>query len=92
MDIPKIIPINELKNTSKISQMCKETDEPIVVTKNGYSDMIIMNVDVYQKKLDEARIAYILNESIERLQKGEKPINGEEVFKELKKKYGEKEL
>lgn len=90
MDIPKVIPINELKNTSKVSQYCKENDEPIVVTKNGYSDMIIMSVNAYEKKLEEVRTAAILNESFKRLELGEKPIDGEDFFRMLKDKYGEK--
>ena len=89
MDIPKVIPINELKNTSKISQICKDTDEPIIVTKNGYSDMIIMSVKSYEKKLEEVRFAALLNESIERLEKGEPTIDGEAFFDMLRKKYGE---
>ena len=47
--IPKIIPINELKNTSNISKICKDSKEPIIITKNGYSDMVIMSVEVYEK-------------------------------------------
>ncbi len=90
MSVPKIIPINELKNTSKVSQICKESDEPVVVTKNGYSDMIIMSIDTYEKKLEEAKIAAVLNESIERLEKGEPTIDGEEFFKMLKELYGSK--
>lgn len=34
--MPRIIPIRDLKNTTRISQMCKESKEPIFVTKNGY--------------------------------------------------------
>lgn len=40
--MPQIIPIRDLKNTSKISQMCQASDEPIFITKNGYGDMVIM--------------------------------------------------
>lgn len=53
--MPQIIPIKDLKNTSEISQKCHETDEPIFITKNGYGDMVIMSIDVYEKlqiKLD----------------------------------------
>lgn len=42
--LPKILPIKELKNTEKISKICKESDFPIIITKNSYSDMIIMSV------------------------------------------------
>jgi len=47
----KIIPIKELKNTSGISQMCKESPEPIYITKNGYGDMVIMSLKTYEEKL-----------------------------------------
>ena len=43
------IPIRDLKNTAEISQMCKDSCEPIYITKNGYEDMVIMSADVYQK-------------------------------------------
>lgn len=49
--MPKIIPIRDLKNTSEISQMCQETNEPIYVTKNGYGDMVIMSVKTYEEKM-----------------------------------------
>lgn len=37
--MPKIIPIRDLKNTSKISKMCQEATDPIFITKNGYGDL-----------------------------------------------------
>ncbi len=43
------IPIRDLKNTSEISQMCKSSNEPIFITKNGYNDMVIMSAEVYEK-------------------------------------------
>ena len=49
--MPQIIPIRDLKNTSEISQMCQESTEPIYITKNGYGDMVIMSVKVYEEKL-----------------------------------------
>ena len=49
--MPQIIPIRDLKNTGEISQMCKESDEPIYITKNGYGDMVIMSMEVYKEKM-----------------------------------------
>jgi PHD/YefM family antitoxin component YafN of YafNO toxin-antitoxin module len=49
--MPKIIPIRDLKNTSEISQMCQQATEPIYITKNGYGDMVIMSVKMYEEKL-----------------------------------------
>lgn len=48
--MPKIIPLRELKNASKISEMCHENDEPIFVTKNGVSDLVIMSSDSYDRR------------------------------------------
>ena len=45
----KIIPIRDLKNTTKISEMCHESNEPIFITKNGYDDMVIMSSETYEK-------------------------------------------
>ena len=49
--MPQIIPIKELKNTGAISQMCRESKEPIYITKNGYGDMVIMSIQMYEEKL-----------------------------------------
>ena len=46
--MPQIIPIKDLKNTSEISDMCHKSDEPIYITKNGYGDMVIMSMEVYE--------------------------------------------
>ena len=49
--MPKIIPIKELKNTSEISDLCHKTNEPICITINGYGDMVIMSMDIYEQTL-----------------------------------------
>ncbi len=46
--MPQIIPIKELKNTSDISELCHKSQEPIYVTKNGYGDMVIMSMEIYE--------------------------------------------
>lgn len=62
--LPKILPINELKNTANISKICKESDTPIVITKNGYSDMVVMSVQVYEQTMAKMQAALLLNEAI----------------------------
>ena len=47
----QIIPIRDLKNTSDISDMCHRVAEPVYVTKNGYGDMVIMGMEVYDGML-----------------------------------------
>ena len=63
--MPTIIPIRDLKDTSKISELCHMSNEPVFVTKNGYGDMVIMSQkaydelkkDPYQIKSEETRVA-----------------------------------
>lgn len=46
--MPQIIPIKDLKNTSEISDMCHKAEEPIYITQNGYGDMVIMSMEIYE--------------------------------------------
>jgi len=52
----QIIPIKELKNTAAISEMCKNADEPIFITKNGYGDMVLMNIEVYNRTMEQLEL------------------------------------
>ena len=45
----QIVPIRDLRNTNEISERCKASNEPIFITKNGYSDMVIMSAEVYER-------------------------------------------
>ena len=47
--MPKILPLRELNNPSKISLMCHENNEPIFITKNGASDLVVMSSEAYDK-------------------------------------------
>ena len=51
--MPQIIPIKDLKNTSEISDMCHKAEEPIYITKNGYGDMVIMSVAIYESTMKQ---------------------------------------
>lgn len=44
-----IIPIKELKDTAAIVQKCRELDEPIHITKNGYGEMVIMSTKTFER-------------------------------------------
>ena len=63
--MPQIIPIRDLKDTAKISQMCSESKEPIYITKNGYGDMVIMSMRTYEERLGMADIYAKLAEAEE---------------------------
>ena len=49
--MPRIIPIRDMRDTTKISEMCNATNEPIFITKNGYGDMVVMSMATYEQQL-----------------------------------------
>ena len=84
--MPQIIPIRDLKNTSKISQMCHESKEPIFVTKNGYGEMVIMSMEMYQEKMFMLDANDKLMAAEEQLKEG-KALDGEVSLKSIREKY-----
>ena len=83
----KIIPIKELKNTSKISDLCKEAQEPIFVTKNGYGDMVVMSVEIYEELIFKQKIYESLRRSELDIKEG-RVGDAKEVLSSLREKYG----
>ncbi len=55
--MPKIIPITDLRNTTKISELCHEKNEPVFITKNGYSDLVIMSAEAYEELTEGPKAA-----------------------------------
>ena len=68
--MPLIIPIKYLKNTAEISEMCHKINEPIYVTKNGYGDMVIMSMEVYEKQRQREQIYRDLEIAEEQIEQG----------------------
>lgn len=64
--MPLIMPINDLHNTTEISNIAHKEQEPIFITKNGYSDLVVMSSELYDKfarmnRIDEPRkIVYVV--------------------------------
>ena len=54
--MPQIIPIKDLKDTARISEMSHASDEPIYVTKNGYGDMVFMSMETYENMQERGHI------------------------------------
>lgn len=68
--MPQIIPIKDLKNTSEISDLCHKSQEPIYITKNGYGDMVIMSMDIYESTMKQMNILRELEISENQIKEG----------------------
>lgn len=84
--MPQIIPIRDLKNTSDISQKCHTSDEPIYITKNGYGDMVIMSMKLYEEKMLMHDIYHKLSAAEEQFIEGKK-LDADASLKSIREKY-----
>lgn len=85
--MPQIIPIRDLRNTTKLSEMCNSTNEPVFVTKNGYGDMVIMSMAVYEEKLAKLDMYNKILEGKKQADNGQLS-DGATIMSRLREKYG----
>lgn len=86
--MPHIRPITDLRNTNEISELCNKHNEPIFITKNGYGDLVIMSIDTYERQMGLVEVYKKLAEAEKQIAEGTPLLDGEEVFKKLRTKYG----
>jgi hypothetical protein len=58
----------------------------LLVTKNGYGDIVIMSMKVYKEKMFMSDIYHKLNAAEEQLAEG-KVLDGDESLKKIKEKF-----
>ena len=84
--MPQIIPIKELKNTAEISKLVHAADEPIYITKNGYGDMVIMSVEMYENTMKRLNMYREMELSEREIESG-KIKDARQALGNLKEKY-----
>ncbi len=85
--MPQIIPIKDLKNTTKVSEMCHASSEPVFVTKNGYGDMVLMSMETYETQIRMQQIYRDLEISEQQAAEG-KTMDARQALAVMKEKYG----
>ena len=85
--MPQIIPIKDLKNTSEISDLCHKSNEPIYITKNGYGDMVIMSMDMYEETMKRLNMYQELALSEQQIKEG-KTKEARSSLASMRKEYG----
>ena len=85
--MPLIMPIKELRNTNEISNLAHKVQEPIFITKNGYSDLVVMSSELYDRFASINRIDQAIFESEQEIANGAEALDAEAVFAELEKKH-----
>ena len=85
--MPLIMPIKELRNTNEISNLAHKEQEPIFITKNGYSDLVVMSSELYDRFARINMIDQDIFEYEQEIANGAEALDAEAVFAELEKKH-----
>ncbi len=49
--MPTIRPISDLRNNAnEISDFCRQTREPVYITRNGSGDMVVLSMEEYERQ------------------------------------------
>ncbi len=49
--MPDIRPISDLRNNANdISDFCRQTGEPVFITRNGKGDMVVVSMEEYERQ------------------------------------------
>ena len=83
----QIIPMRDLKNTVEIERRCRESHEPVFVTKNGYGRLVVMDIDYYDETMRKVEEARLINAAIKSYEEGQ-VYDGKTVLQKKKKKHG----
>ena len=83
------MPIRDLRNTSEISELAHRKQEPIFITKNGYSDLVVMSSEYYERFAQINKIDQAIFDAETEVENGAKPISLDNAMERLNKKYYE---
>lgn len=81
-----IVPVTEMRDTTNFSKLCRESREPIFVTKNGYGDMVCMNIDLYEESIGRLDVQKKIFEGMNNV-KNDRIIDGPTFMKEFMEKW-----
>ena len=85
--MPLIRPISDLEtNLSEITKAVHENPEPVFLTNNGYGDMVVMSMDVWEEMNFENEIYQKLVEAQAEAHSTTKRLSHDEVFSTLRQK------
>ena len=74
---------------TSISNMAKETKEPIYITKNGEGDLVLMSIDAFEKREQSLQLrAKILQAEQERIE-GAETLSVSQARKRLRERVNE---
>ena len=79
-----IRPSADLRNKyNEISQFCRDSKEPVFITKNGHGDLAVMSIELYRRLTGRAELYRLIDEGLDDIKNGRvEPF--EDVMRELR--------
>ncbi len=77
------------QNYNEIATLCKETQEPVFLTRNGEGDLVVMDIAVYDQREKQLELRERLVEVEELRRSGVEDISARSASQMLRKKLME---
>lgn len=85
--MPMIKPITELRNTTEIADLCHTKKEPIFITKNGYGDLVIMSIEVYEELVGVTQTDQAISEAEKEYEADGVLLDAKDALASLRRKH-----
>ena len=66
----QIVPMRDLKDTVKIEALCAQENGPVFVTKNGYGRLVVMDIEYYERTMQQMQEAAAIAKGLEDVENG----------------------
>jgi len=82
--LPEVKPSTSIRhNYNAFSKQCHESLSPIIITKNGEADLVVMSVAAYKKMLARQRLGQMLGKVDKEIAAGTPMRDFEDVFSDI---------
>ena len=82
--LPEVKPSTSIRHDyNGFSRYCHESQTPIVITKNGEADLVVMSVTAYQKMTARQQLGRMLSKTDREIAAGTPMRDFEEVFADI---------
>ena len=85
--MPDVKPSTSIRHDyNAFSRHCRESQQPIMITKNGEADLVVMSVEVYQKMIARQKLGQMLSKVDREIAAGTSMKDFDEVFSSIDKR------
>ena len=89
-EMPRCVPIKDIKNTTEFARIVEESPEPVIVTRNGQEVFAAMSIELLDSlRMERARAElYRLIEEAEQASREGRVVDARESNRRTRERYG----